>query len=158
MRTLCLKFHTKLEVPCAEAFLTLSPRVQFRDPGLIFVDLESTLGLLGGESGALTKALKIAQDLGDTAATAVIADQPYSAQMLLFPLSQNLPGRAGAQSNAPDHQRWQDLPLQALLHLEGLEPWPQQHKIEWIADFFHSVGIRHCGDLLSFRRGFLSIH
>ena len=143
MRTLCLNLNTTLEASCAEAFLTLSPRIQFRDPHTLFIDVGSTLGLLGGEPGALKKALRIAADLGARHATAAIAAQPYSAQILLASGAEPL-------SCATDQERLSAVPLRFLTDLEGLEPWSQPQQIRMITSFLQSLGLRDCGQVLTF--------
>lgn len=135
MRTLCLNLAPIDQACAAEAFLVLSPRVQFRVPHFVFVDLESTAGLLGGEDRALIRALDIAHALGAKAPRAAIADHPALAQVLAL---------TGANLISPpgeDAATLKSLPLTALTELEGLLPWPQRRRIEHIIAFFESLGL-----------------
>lgn len=142
MRTLCLHLPP-LEQPClAEAFLSLSPRVQFRPPHFVFIDMESTAGLLGGEDRALDRALQIAGKLGSSTATAAIADQPAVAQVLAL-------NAKGLSPAGEDARALAELPLATLTDLEGLLPWPQSRQIEHIIQFFHSLGMNQLKELWS---------
>lgn len=159
MRTLCINLQTTQEPACAEIFLSLSPRVQYRDPGFIFIDIESTLGLLGGEDRALNQALALAQllgpkgfsntDLHPTSAiadqpTAAIADNPAIAQVLSI-LKPGFISEAGL-----DFQSLKPLPVSALQFLEGLRPWGQIRQVEHIIAFFQTVGIHFLEQILFF--------
>jgi protein ImuB len=122
-----------MEASCAEPFLTLSPRVHFRPPHFVFVDVESTLGLMGGESRALNKALDIAHRFGAPDAQAAIAGNAYWAQVL-------------AEGQVPESSRY-SLGVDALLHLEGILPWEKPRAVQEIANFFKSMGQKRLQDL-----------
>jgi protein ImuB len=134
MRTLCLDFKTPQESSAAEAFLLLSPRVQFRFPHFIFIDIDSTAHLFGGEQACLSKALQIAQKFSIQSSGA-IADSPATAQMM---------ARWKPSSISPkgqDSKSFQGLGLDALKDLEGLMPWSQKKLIEHVISFARTLGI-----------------
>lgn len=144
MRTLCLNLKTPQESSSAEAFLVLSPRVQFRFPHFIFIDIESTAHLFGGESSCLEKALGIAQKFSKET-TAAIADSPAAAQML---------ARWKPFCLAPprkEQEAFRGLSLDALMDLEGLQPWPQKKPLEHMISFFHTLGVYGLEGLFNFR-------
>lgn len=143
MRTLCLNLQIQQGPSCAEIFVALSPRVQFRDPGFVFLDIESTSGLLGGEDRLLVKALDLAAQIS-TAPRAAIADQPAVAQVL----SELRPGFISPEGE--DVQALSLLPIQALIHLEGLKAWPKARQVEHVISFFQNIGIHHIEQILLF--------
>lgn len=144
MRTLCINLKTPQESSSAEAFLVLSPRVQFRFPQFIFVDIESTQHLFGGETACLQKALAIAQYFS-LEATAAIADTPAAAQML----AKWRPGHLTLRGK--EQESFYGLGLDALKDLEGLHPWAQKKTIEHMISFFHTLGVHGLEDVLNFR-------
>lgn len=144
MRTLCLNLKTPQESSCAEAFLILSPRVQFRFPQFIFVEIESTAHLFGGEPACLTRALEIAQNFSSEA-TAAIATTPAAAQML----AKWRPGHITLRDK--ENTSFQGLGLDAIKDLEGLHPWTQNKNIEHMISFFHSLGVHGIEDVCNFR-------
>lgn len=137
MRTLCLNISPIEQACAAEAFLVLSPRVQFRLPYFVFVDLESTAGLLGGEDRALVRALDIATALGARSPQAAIADHPALAQVLA------VHGTNVISPPGEDAATLKKLPLTVLTEFEGLKEWPQRRRLDHIADFFASLGIQN---------------
>lgn len=144
MRILCLNLKTPQESSSAEAFLALSPRVQFRFPHFIFADIESTAPLLGGEKACLTKALEIARPFCAEASGA-IADTAAAAQML----AKWRPGTVTPTKK--EQESFRGLGLDALLELEGLNPWPQKKALDHMISFFHSLGSHGLEDILQFR-------
>ena len=162
MRTLALKLNTNTspakqqEAFYAEIFLPLSPRVQFRDPGFIFIDIESTTGLLGGDAGVLKKALELASriSLEDHSLVPVaIADHPYTAQALALSSNGFLQSSSLAPKISPpgeDQKTLAQLPLTALIHLEGLTIWEQPARLQHIISFFQTLGFRHLDQMLHF--------
>lgn len=144
MRILCINLKTPQESSSAEAFLSLSPRVQFRFPHFIFIDIQSTQHLLGGEGECLKKSLLIAQ-LFSKEASAAIADTAPVAQMLTKWRPQHI-APAGKEKTS-----FQSLGLDALKDLEGLQPWPQKKSLEHMISFFHALGVHGVEDLLNFR-------
>ncbi len=144
MRTLCLNFKSPQESSCAEAFLTLSPKVQFRFPHFVFIDIESTAHLLGGEVACLEKALQIARKFSAEVSGA-IADTPPIAQMMAKwkPSSIALHGQ--------ESKSFQGLGLDALKDLEGLMSWAQKRHIEHVISFAHSLGICTLEEVYNFR-------
>ena len=144
MRTLCINLKTPQESSSAEAFLVLSPRVQFRFPHYIFVDIESTEHLFGGEANCLEKSLDIAKKFSSEASAAV-ADTPAVAQVL---------AKWRPSSIAPagkEQESFKGLSLDALKDLEGLTAWTQKKPMDQIIAFFYALGIFGMEDLLNFR-------
>lgn len=144
MRTLCINLKIPQESCSAEAFLTLSPRVQFRFPQFIFVEIESTQHLFGGEKGCLEKALEIARPFSQEA-SAAIADTAAAAQML----SKWRPGCIAPRGK--EQSSFHGLGLDALKDLEGLQPWAQKKPLEHMISVFHSLGVHGLEDVLNFR-------
>lgn len=144
MRTLCINLKTPQESSSAEAFLLLSPRVQFRFPQFIFVDIESTAHLLGGEKPLLAKALEIARNFSADPAVA-IADSAAAAQMLAKWRPSYIATRGKEQES------FKGLGLDALKDLEGLHPWAQKRPVEHMISFFHTLGVYGLEDVLNFR-------
>ncbi len=144
MRILCLNLQQTLEASCAEIFLQFSPRVQFRFPGYVFLDVESTAGLFGGEFQILKKAVDLARQIAPQA-TGAIADTAPVAQMLVHykPFEITKPNE--------DFKMIAKIPVQAITELEGLQPWPQQKKILQISEFFHNLGMDWIEDLYHFQ-------
>ncbi|PWU14169.1 MAG: hypothetical protein C5B49_13515 [Bdellovibrio sp.] len=162
MRTLCLSLHVeRIHVDqIAEIFLALSPRVQSREPGFLFLDMESTAGLFGGEERSLARALDLARQVTSpislTASTlpvppmlpppptAAIADRPPLAQLLAL----YRPGQISPPGE--DTKTLADFSLSALSALEGLKPWPRPRQIESIIHFLQNLGFESIHDLLGF--------
>ncbi|MCC7404939.1 MAG: hypothetical protein IT288_11135 [Bdellovibrionales bacterium] len=144
MRTLCLNLHKTEKHSVAENFLPFSPRVQFRDPGFIFADISGTTHLFGNEATLLSEALQVAREFYPEA-TAAIADTPAPAQVFsAFHHTTIVP---------PTQERddLRNLPLEALLHLEGLITWHSSREIEDIISFFHVLGMKTVGELDRFQ-------
>lgn len=144
MRTLCINLKTPQESSCAEAFLHLSPRVQYRYPHYVFVEMESTAYLFGGEENLLTKALEVAVKFSNDP-SAAISDNPAAAQvfarwrpLFICPAGQEPEGFRG-------------LGLDALKDLEGLHPWPQKRPVEHMISFFHTLGVHGLEGVHGFR-------
>lgn len=144
MRTLCINLKTPQESSCAEAFLVLSPRVQYRYPHFVFVDIESTASIFGGEAAALEKALGIAKKFSLDPAAA-IADTPAAAQVF----SRWRP--AWIAKWGKEQEGFKGLGLDALKDLEGLTPWPQKRPVEHMISFFHTLGVHGLEGVLNFR-------
>lgn len=144
MRILCLNLKIPQQSSCAEAFLTLSPRVQFRFPQYIFVEIESTQHLLGGEKRCLEKALQIAGKFSSSS-TAAIADTAAVAQMLTQWRPSFIAGRGKEQES------FQGLGLDALKDLEGLYPWTQKKPVDHMISFFYTLGVHGLEEILNFR-------
>lgn len=144
MRTLCLNLKTPQESSSAEAFLVLSPKVQFRFPHFVFIDIESTAHLLGGELACMQQALQIARKFSADPSVA-IADTAPVAQMLAKwkPLA--------VAPHRQEHKAFQGLGLDALKDLEGLLPWTQKRQIEHVISFAHSLGICTLEEVYNFR-------
>ncbi len=129
----------------AEAFLQLSPQLQYRDPGFIFVDISSTTRLFGGEVSILKRARDLSQSL-QLETSLAIADHPSTAQTLsVYQPSYISPPNRDSETLKP-------LPLAALNHLEGLISWSstaevQDADIREIVSFFNLVGLRQVGDV-----------
>lgn len=144
MRTLCLNLQRTEKPSIAENFLTFSPRVQFRDPGLVFADISGTSHLFGGEENLLKEALRLAHDFYPQA-TGAIADTPAPAQVFTF---------LQPTAIVPPTQEQDDLkglPLDVLRHLEGLITWHSTHEVEDMISFFQVLGMKTVGDLDRFQ-------
>ncbi|MCM2281351.1 MAG: hypothetical protein NDI61_05830 [Bdellovibrionaceae bacterium] len=134
----------------AEAFLRFSPRVQMREPNMIFIDVASTSKFFKSmsssrdtgspESGVLDGALQLARDLGFEA-KAAISDTAAGAQAFAHQNSRFIcpPGE--------ERETLQPLSLPLLLHLEGLAPWQNPRAIEQIVTFFYMLGFDKIRDL-----------
>lgn len=159
MRTLCLNlqnFHTQspepsplgtpqwIEPSCAEIFVSISPRVQFRDPYFVFIDIESTAGILGGEDRTLTETLRLARSIGPGEITAAIADRPAVAQVL----AAHAPGTISPMGE--DAKTLGEFSLSVLLDLEGLHPWSRPRLVEHVISFFQSIGIRSVREIFGY--------
>jgi protein ImuB len=144
MRTLCLNLKTPHENSLAEVFLTFSPKVQFRFPQYIFIDIESTAHLFGGERACMEQALALAQKFAPEA-TAAIADTPAVAQMLARWKPSTLAPEKG------EYLEFAGLGLDALKDLEGLDPWEHKKQIEHVISFAHSLGIFTLPEIRNFR-------
>ncbi|MBX3020967.1 MAG: hypothetical protein KF799_04765 [Bdellovibrionales bacterium] len=128
----------------AENFLTFSPRVHYRAPGLVFMDITSTAKMFGGEHKLLEEALHVSREFFSDAMGA-ISDTPWGAQAL----AAEKPG-----SISHPTQEVRDLshaPLARLHQLEGLIAWRSTHEVEDIVDFFHMLGIHRLGEIRSFQ-------
>ena len=144
MRTLCLCLQQDAGPSVAENFLSFSPRVHYRSPGLVFMDIISTAKLFGGEHKLMNEALQVSREFySDT--VAAISDTPWGAQALAAerPGSISLPKRELDDLNSA--------PLSRLHQLEGLIAWRSTSEVEDIVDFFHMLGIRRLGEIRNFQ-------
>jgi protein ImuB len=143
MRTLCLNLQKQEKPSVAENFLVFSPRVHFRDPGLVFVDVGSTAHLFGGEQALMTEALALTKDFYPDA-TASISDTPFAAQVFSNYYSEYIA--------PPAHEidELRPMPLKALSHLEGLIAWRSQREIEDLIQFFQILGLNCVGEIKDF--------
>ena len=82
MRILCINLQQTSDPSCAEVFLKFSPRVQFRYPHFVFVDIESTAGLFGNETQLMKQAVDMARAFAPQTIAAV-ASTAYFAQVLV---------------------------------------------------------------------------
>jgi protein ImuB len=144
MRTLCLNLQRDVAPSVAENFLTFSPRVHYRAPGLVFLDVTSTAKMFGGEQALLEEALYVSREFFSDAVGA-ISDTPWGAQALSAekPNSISLPTR-----------EWGDLSgasLARLHQLEGLIAWQEPREVGEIVDFFHMLGIHRLGEIRRFQ-------
>lgn len=147
MRTLCLRLEspdTSL-LKQAEIFLSLSPRIQTRGPNLIFIDIESTSRLLGGEGKILRSALSLAKRHGLTGTRAGLADRPPVAQLLSA-----VDETARISPPGEDLKTLAAFPLAALPELEGLTAWPEPRRIGHMIEFFSLLGIHWIGEIQGF--------
>ncbi|HMN67944.1 MAG TPA: hypothetical protein PKC28_05330 [Bdellovibrionales bacterium] len=144
MRTLCLCLQRDAEPSVAENFLTFSPRVHYRAPGLVFMDITSTAKMFGGEHRLLDEALHVSREFFADA-TGAISDTPWGAQALAAekPGTVSLPTRELTDLAAA--------PLSRLHQLEGLIAWRSNSEVEDIVDFFHMLGIHRLGEIRSFQ-------
>lgn len=145
MKILCLNLQHAIEASSAEAFLLLSPRVFFREPSFIFVDVESTLGFLGGALSCVEKAKEILRRMGGVSASMGLGQNPYRAQVLSsFYGGPPLPP-------AKETSFLNSLPLRALLELEGVDAWNEKTRIQSCIEFFHSIGFSTIEEILGFQ-------
>jgi protein ImuB len=128
----------------AENFLTFSPRVHYRAPGLVFMDITSTAKMFGGEQRLLDEALHVSREFfADT--EGAVSDTPWGAQAL----TAERPGTI-----SPPTREASDLaqaPLARLHQLEGLIAWRSAEDVEDIVDFFHMLGIHRLGQIRGFQ-------
>jgi hypothetical protein len=138
MRTLCLCLQQDVAPSVAENFLTFSPRVHYRAPGLIFIDITSTAKIFGGEERLMEEALHVSREFfPDTIAS--ISDTPWGAQALATE-------RPGIISQpALEMEDLNVAPLARLHQLEGLVAWKAPMEVEGIIDFFHMLGLHRLG-------------
>ncbi len=143
MRTLCLYLHQDAEPSVAEHFLKFSPRIHYRSPGLVFIDVTSTAKLFGGENQLMNAALSTARQIFPTASGA-ISDTPWGAQALLHERPESIiPPRCEIEELSV-------APLSLLHHFEGLVAWRSAHEIERIIDFFYMLGLNKIGQIRQF--------
>lgn len=142
------KSPTRTTRAVAEAFLRFSPRVQLREPNMVFIDVASTSKFFKNsardasspESGVLECALQLARDIGFEA-KAAISDTAAGAQAFAHLHSPFIcpPGE--------ERESLQPLSLPLLLHLEGLMPWQNPRAVEQIVTFFYMLGFDKIRDL-----------
>ena len=128
----------------AESFLRFTPRVQFRDPGFVFMEVSSTSELFGGERSLLDRAMGVSRQFFPLT-QAAIANNPSTAQVLSF---QPEPTIALPSEEIQDLGR---MPITALKHLEGLIAWRSHREIDHIVDFFLGLGFHKLEDLRRFQ-------
>ena len=143
MRTLCLNFQSPQESSLAEVFLVLSPRVQYRYPQWIFIDIESTAHLFGGEASCLHKALEMAKKFSSEP-LAAIAQTPAAAELFAK-------WRPGFMAPLKESEGYKGLSLDALKDLQGLETWKKPSTLDHMIQVFHSLGIHSVDGILNFR-------
>lgn len=134
MRILCINFKSPQENSLAEAFLCISPRVQFRYPHYIFIEVSGTSHFFGGEESCLHKALEIAHAISPQA-TGAIADSASYAQALAAWKPFNI------TEVGKEHLSLKGLGLDALKEFEGLTKWESLKQVEHMISFFHTLGI-----------------
>lgn len=143
MRTLCLNLHRDAAPSVAENFLIFSPRVHYRAPGLVFMDITTTSKMFGGEHKLLEEALHVSREFFSDAAGA-ISDTPWGAQALCAE-------KPGAVSQPTRELKDLEIaPLSRLHQLEGLIAWRSNSEVEDIVDFFHMLGIHRLGEIRRF--------
>lgn len=144
MRTLCLCLQQDVAPSVAENFLPFSPRIHYRSPGLVFMDITSTAKIFGGEKRLMEEALHVSREFfSDT--VAAMSDTPWGAQAL----TAEKPGSISQPS-----RELEDLsvaPLSRLHQLEGLIAWRSAAEVEDIVDFFHMLGIHRLGEIRRFQ-------
>ncbi len=129
-----------------ESFLKFTPRVQFRAPDWLFLDIASTSHLFRGEATLMDAVQSLARDLGFESRAAV-ADTPAAAQAFAF--------SHGARKSfispvGDEREHLKDLPLTLLTQLEGLEAWNKPTHIESVISFFMMLGMHSLRDLSRF--------
>lgn len=144
MRTLCLNLQLDAARSVAENFLQFSPRVHYRAPGMVFLDITSTSKMFGGEKALMGEAVQVSREFfPDT--VAAISDTPWGAQALTVekPFSISLPTQELSDLNPA--------PLSRLHQLEGLIAWRAPEEVEDIVDFFHMLGINRLSEIRKFQ-------
>lgn len=149
MRTLCLNLPKTERPSVAETFLAFSPRVHYRAPGLVFIDVAATAQRFGGEAGLLSEVQRLTGEFFP-GATAALADTPAAAQLL----SRFKPFSIAAPQSESNELK--DLPLSAIVHFEGLIAWRTLREVENVIDFFYGLGVKKIGDLSRFSSASLS--
>lgn len=144
MRTLCLNLQRAVAPSVAENFLTFSPRVHYRAPGLVFLDITSTAKIFGGERKLMEEAVQVSKEFFPDASAAV-ADTPWGAQAL----SAEKPGAISMP--ARELEDLSKAPLSRLHQLEGLIAWRSAEEVEDIVDFFHMLGINRLSEIRKFQ-------
>lgn len=144
MRTLCLCLQRDTSPSVAENFLTLTPRVHYRAPGLVFMDITGTAKMFGGEQKLLDEALHVSREFFSDA-TAAISDTPWGAQAL----AAEKPGAISQPTR--ELADLESAPLSRLHQLEGLIAWRSNSEVEDIVDFFHMLGIHRLGEIRRFQ-------
>jgi protein ImuB len=144
MRTLCLNLQRNADPSVAENFLTFSPRIHYRAPGMVFLDIASTAHMFGGERQILEEALHVSREFFPET-VAAISDTPWGAQALSAekPNSVSLPTRELGDLSAAS--------LSRLHQMEGLTAWQAPDEVEEIVDFFHMLGIHRLGEIRKFQ-------
>ena len=144
MRTLCLNLQQAQELSCAEIFLRFSPRVQFRYPHYVFIDIESTAGLFGGEFQVLKQAVDLARSFAPHA-TGAIASTPYFAQLLVnyHPYEITDEGK--------DFEVCANAPVEMLVDFEGLSAWAKVRQVQSIIHSFKQLGFTDFEDLMALK-------
>ncbi len=144
MRTLCLNLQRDVAPSVAENFLIFSPRVHYRAPGLVFMDITTSAKMFGGEQKLLDEALHVSREFyADT--VGAVSDSPWGAQAL----SVEKPGTVSQPLR--ELQDLEVAPLSRLHQLEGLIAWRSNSEIEHIVDFFHMLGINRLGEIRKFQ-------
>lgn len=140
MRILCINLQTSKAPSCAEAFLCLSPRVQFRAPHFVFVDIASTSLLLGGERQVLEHAFEMAIKISPRAQVAIADSAPMAQVFATY--HQKYLSHSGLSS-----EEIYSFALPALHHFEGLAPWHSKREVDHMIELFQMLGLRTLGDL-----------
>jgi len=128
----------------AENFLTFSPRVHYRAPGLVFMDITGMSTLFGSEARLLNEAVSLSRDFFADAVGA-ISDTPWGAQAL----SAEKPNAISQPTR--ELRDLHQAPLSRLHQLEGLIAWRSVREVEDIVDFFHMLGIHKLGEIRNFQ-------
>lgn len=145
MRVLCLRFPEQLELSWVEAFLIFTPKISLRPPRGLFLEISSTQHLFGGEKALMEKARALAEKFAEAPVGAAIADAATTAQALAH-------HAAGTKSFPGEDLRvLADLPLEAMIDLEGLTPWPGP-RVQVLIAFFRSLGFKKLGELQTLTR------
>jgi protein ImuB len=129
----------------AEIFLKFSPRVQFREPDWIFIEVSTTLHLFKSDQGLLTEVESLIKQLGFNFRCA-IADTASGAQAFASSATEIMTIVPAGQ----ERDQLKLLSLFSLSHLEGLRPWSQPAAIKNIAAFFLMLGFSKVDDLSQF--------
>lgn len=147
MRTLCLSFPESLDSDSVEKFTTFSPLIFYREPGLLFIEIESTAHLFQGEHHVLQKCLRLAEHHSKEV-RAGIGSTPYSAQVLARSRFAASVSTSSTNVHHLDSHSFGSLPLESLVELEGLTPWESRRAVENFVRVLESLGLEKFSDLL----------
>ncbi|MBX3041534.1 MAG: hypothetical protein KF789_12575 [Bdellovibrionaceae bacterium] len=144
MRVFCLRFSKEVDSSWAELFLRWTPKVIVRPPNLIFLEIEETSALFGGEENLLKKVSELALSLAPPPFHIALSDSVPGAQML---------SSRHVQILSPPGEEFTTLgaePLTSLLELEGLRPWDDRDSLKGAIDLLRSLGLEKVRDLQAF--------
>lgn len=144
MRVLCLRFSREVDSSWAELFLRWTPKVAVRPPNLIFLDLEDTATLFGGEKPVLEKVAELALSLAPAPLHLALSDSIPGAQMLSS-RQERILSPPGSERESLGEE-----PLISLLELEGLRPWEDRDALAKMIGIFRSLGFEKTRDLFAF--------
>jgi protein ImuB len=117
--------------------------VQFRYPHFVFVDIDSTAGLFGGELQLMKQAVDLARGFAPQA-TAAVASTTYFAQVLV----QFRPFEVVPENE--DLNLIKTFSIAVIGEMEGLFAWPKIRQIEHIVQFFQSLGLHTLEEIWNF--------
>ena len=130
MRILAVQFPNEIEISTARRFLRFSSRVSFREEGWVFLDIQETRKILGGENRILEQV-----EIEFSRVHLALADTPWGAQILAHHF-----GRFHA-AEGQEAETFLNLSCEGLLFFDGLIAWPSLEKMRQLIASFQSVGL-----------------